>query len=239
MTAHILPLRHAPLVLWAILLGLSFPLSALAHVELDSPNGSEQLISGSTFAIEWHPAVGQHDTLHWELWYSTNSNGGPWTAIDEEIAVGNPAVGSPHFYDWAVPNLIDPSVWVRVRQENGVDSDYEDISASSFAIVAAALGDFDRSGTIDDGDYAEWRSTFGDAVAAGLGADGNSDGLIDAADYTVWRDAVEAGGGAAGIGSVSREAIVIPEPASAALAFTCLVWMTLAHRRTTPGRAGG
>ncbi|MCC7475889.1 MAG: proprotein convertase P-domain-containing protein [Pirellulales bacterium] len=49
-------------------------------------------------------------------------------------------------------------------------------------------GDFDRSGTVDAGDYALWRKTLGNSVATNYdGADGDGDGVVDADDYLVWR----------------------------------------------------
>lgn len=50
----------------------------------------------------------------------------------------------------------------------------------------AVFGDYDLSGTVDDGDYAVWRDSFGSTEL--LAADGNLDGVVNAADYTVWRD---------------------------------------------------
>lgn len=55
------------------------------------------------------------------------------------------------------------------------------------ALVEAAAGDFDGSGSIDAADYALWASAYGSEED--LRADGNGDGVVDAADYSVWRDA--------------------------------------------------
>ena len=60
----------------ALFVYYSSPLQA--HVELDSPNGGQSLVAGSTVTIEWHAAV-EHDTIDWDLWYSTASETGPWT----------------------------------------------------------------------------------------------------------------------------------------------------------------
>ena len=49
-------------------------------------------------------------------------------------------------------------------------------------------GDYDHSGSVTVADYNLWRSTFGNSVAAGSGADGNSDGIVNGADYIFWRD---------------------------------------------------
>ncbi|WP_425395188.1 hypothetical protein [Aeoliella sp.] len=48
-------------------------------------------------------------------------------------------------------------------------------------------GDYDGSGTVDDGDHALWKETFG-AVGTDLAADGNGDGRVNLADLTVWRN---------------------------------------------------
>jgi hypothetical protein len=49
------------------------------------------------------------------------------------------------------------------------------------------IGDYNRSGIVDAGDYTEWRSTLGRAVPPFTGADGNGNGLIDNADYNIWK----------------------------------------------------
>lgn len=48
-------------------------------------------------------------------------------------------------------------------------------------------GDYDGSGTVDQGDYDKWKQDFGTA-GENLPSDGNSDGVVNLADYSVWRD---------------------------------------------------
>ncbi len=60
---------------------------------------------------------------------------------------------------------------------------------SSLATVSFLEGDYDFSGTVDQADYAVWRSSYG-ATGQGLAADGNGDLVVDTADYAVWRDNV-------------------------------------------------
>ncbi|MCA9239275.1 MAG: hypothetical protein KDA37_03710 [Planctomycetales bacterium] len=91
-------------------------------------------------------------------------------------------------------------------------------------------GDYDRSGTVDSRDYAEWRSQYGSTVSPLSGADGNGDGLVDAADYAVWRDAY-----AAPVSGV--HALTVPEPGFAGYAglFAIAIafcWCT--HRCVSP-----
>lgn len=67
-------------------------------------------------------------------------------------------------------------------------------------------GDYDYSGTVDNLDYAVWRSSFGDSVIASVGADGNGDGIVNAADYTVWRDNLGATASATTLAESTTEA---------------------------------
>jgi hypothetical protein len=117
----------------AVLLSLSaVPLSA--HVGLDYPNGGEVFREGDTVTIQWHVII-QHDTIDWDLWYSTTSSSGPWTTIAMDLPVGDPSPGSIHTYDWTIPpEAVGNDVWVRVRQDNsGVD--YLDVSNDSFTVL--------------------------------------------------------------------------------------------------------
>ncbi|QDU56968.1 lamin tail domain-containing protein [Aeoliella mucimassa] len=49
-------------------------------------------------------------------------------------------------------------------------------------------GDYNLDLMVDMADYQVWKSSIGQTLAAGTGADGNGDGLVSLADYTVWRD---------------------------------------------------
>lgn len=71
-------------------------------------------------------------------------------------------------------------------------------------------GDYDGNGAVDAADYTQWRDTRGQAVAAGMGADGNGNGTIDAADYAFWKSRFGLAIGAGGAGGAQ-----VPETAGA------------------------
>ena len=162
--------------------------STMGHVIIDNPNGGESLTGGANFLIEWRPQVAPHDTLNFDVWYSTAGDTGPWTTIALDLPPGDLAVDSLHSHNWLVPNISDSSVWLRVRQENGVDVDYEDVSDASFSIAAASglEGDYNGNEIVDAADYSVWRDSLG-LQGAGLAADGNHDNRVDGADYTLWK----------------------------------------------------
>lgn len=119
-------------------------------------------------------------------------------------------------------NNQDHLAWISITLESGQNGElegvfidqwaYEDIPGAAIMAgdTGALEGDYDNDGDVDEDDYADWKSQFGDVVAQpGIGADGNRDGVVNAADYTVWRDNL--GSSAAGSGSAA------PEPASLGL----------------------
>lgn len=198
-------------ILWlCLLVGIGMAQFTSAHVIINSPNGGESLTGGATQLIAWEPAVAPHDTQRFEVFYSTASADGPWTSIAGNVPPGNLAVGSLHTYSWTVPSIVDASAWIRVRQENNVDADYEDVSDGSFAIAAAAglAGDYNSNQVVDAADYSIWRNSLGQQ-GSGLAADGNRDNRVDATDYTLWKSNF---GDTAGAASAARAASVVPEP---------------------------
>jgi hypothetical protein len=220
-----------PLLL-AIAATLLIASRSAAHVDLASPNGGEALLGNATHQIRWMPAVATHDTLNFDLWYSAIAAGGPWTTIVADLPAGDLSVGSIHTFNWTVPNITDSSVWVRVRQENGVDADYEAVSAASFSIAAAGpTGDYNDDGDVDAVDYTVWRNALGQ-TGAGLAADGNNNGQIDAGDYTVWKQHYGESGGNGGIAGAQP----IPEPTTGVVLLGVLVVMSSRLRR---GRVAG
>ena len=92
-------------------------------------------------------------------------------------------------------------------------------------------GDYNGDGLVNAADYALWRDTNGNTVAAGTAADGDGSGTVDEGDYDFWVRNFGNNGG----GSASNQAGNVPEPA-AILLFVIgagsLVWPT--HRRMTP-----
>ncbi|HJQ80533.1 MAG TPA: hypothetical protein VJ828_11285 [Lacipirellulaceae bacterium] len=62
----------------------------------------------------------------------------------------------------------------------------------TLAAGPAPAGDYDGSGTVDNGDYDLWRMHFDSNNAD---ADGNKNGVVDAADYVIWRKNFGATGG--------------------------------------------
>ena len=198
-------------ILWlCLLVSVGTAQSASAHVIINSPDGGETLTGGASHLIEWEPAVAPHDTQRFEVFYSTASADGPWTSIAGNVPPGNLAIGSLHSFSWTVPSVTDASAWIRVRQENVVDADYEDVSDGSFAIAAAAglAGDYNSNQVVDAADYSIWRNSLGQQ-GSGLAADGNDDDRVDAADYTLWKSNF---GDTAGAGSAALAASVVPEP---------------------------
>ncbi len=211
------------------LMVLAAAASVHAHVGLDSPNGGESLTGDSTFMVEWHIII-PHDTLDWDLWYSTASATGPWTIIAEDLPFGDP---TSHL--WSVPDIDAANAWVRVRMDNDVQPDYEDVSAASFSIVASPSlrADYNGNGVVDASDYTVWRDTLGQ-TGMGLPADGDDSDEIDQGDYDVWK--LDFGQALASGAAISSAFPLPPSPLSAAIpepnaGLLWLLGMTLAVLR--------
>ncbi len=63
-----------------------------------------------------------------------------------------------------------------------------DFAVARYQKIDFLAGDYDENSIVDEADYGLWKSSYGQAVTPGTGADGSGDGVVDAADYTVWRD---------------------------------------------------
>lgn len=103
----------------------------------------------------------------------------------------------------------------------------QSFSSGVFSITAipALLGDYNLSGTVDNGDYLIWRQQFGSLTGAYTGADGNGNGVVDAADYVIWRKSSAPSGG--------TSLAAIPEPNTICLFAMgiSLVFLTLSYRQ--------
>ncbi|MCA8961009.1 MAG: dockerin type I repeat-containing protein [Planctomycetes bacterium] len=180
--------------IWSLWIGLAFfggAHSALAHCQLDAPNGGESFQVGDNVSIEWHVTI-PHDLLAWNLWYSTESDAGPWIEIATGLPAESPAVGVPHFYDWTIPSeAAGSTVWVRVMMDNGT-LDYFDESDAPFTIidptpaVTFVRGDANGDGGINVGDpvaiLAQLFEPSPPTLPCDDAADTNGDGAMDIAD---------------------------------------------------------
>jgi plastocyanin len=103
-------------------------------------------LPGSVFRIEWKVLIA-HETLDWDLWYSTTGENGPWIPVAQDLPAGDIAAGVVHTFLWTVPDAQSDEVRVRVRQDNFY-TDYEDISDANLTIgdVQPECTDFDGDG---------------------------------------------------------------------------------------------
>lgn len=110
------------------------------------------------------------------------------------------------------------ATWKGVSQFNKPNGaaevgEVEDYYLSAQANVATQIdpiaGDFDGSGTVDQGDYTLWKQSFGSTTD--LRADANGDNIVDIADYTIWRNNLGASAPAALMAPVVWED-PIPDP---------------------------
>lgn len=178
-----------------------FGTKAYAHVQLDAPAEGEVLQVGSVFTIKWHILI-QHETLGWNVWYSTSRADGPWISIAEDLPAGDPSVGSVHTYDWIVPDALADEVHVRVQQDNS-GMDYEDVITARLStgqLAECIDGDGDGygspgdsvcpNGALEDCDDTNIDINPGASEDCTSDGDQDCDGLADADDPDCERNTV-------------------------------------------------
>ena len=99
-------------------------------------------------------------------------------------------------------------------------------------------GDYNGDLVVDAADYAVWRSTTDQYVAAYSGADGDGNGIVNSDDYTVWRgnygQTASGSGSGAALGTAS-----VPEPAGIGLAVLTLTAALFRGRRPRRAKRAG
>jgi len=93
--------------------------NAIAHVQLDQPQGGETYVSGATVLIKWS-LVQSHQQENWDLYFS--SDGGT-TWEDLQLNMEN----SKFTYIWTVPDLLTETARIKIVQDNA-GADYQDVS---------------------------------------------------------------------------------------------------------------
>jgi predicted outer membrane repeat protein len=147
--------------------------SGLTPAPVGSPDANGNLIGGTSFFTQINPQLA-----------SLADNGGP--TLTHALLAGSPAVNAG---DPAATAGLDG---VPLHDQRGapftrVYGGRIDIGAFESQPVDRVLGDFNRDGVVDAGDYVVWRRTTGSAVAPGSGADGNGDGVVGQADFAIWK----------------------------------------------------
>ena len=87
--------------------------------------------------------------------------------------------------------------------------------------LLGVAGDYDGSGTVDEDDYAMWKSEYG--TVGESAADGNFDGVVDAADYTMWRNNY--------VPAAAGVTAIVPEPASLVVGLIAVATVSRLRRR--------
>jgi hypothetical protein len=99
-------------------------------------------------------------------------------------------------------------------------------------LLQPILGDYNRNGGVDAGDFVLWRRTLNSRT--NLAADGNNNGIVDSDDYTIWRRNFGNGVAGAALGTAQGGPLLtsggIPEPASAILVFSGVALQLLGRR---------
>ena len=87
------------------------------------------------------------------------------------------------FLDHVLPTLSGGLSWQLIYRTNGVTLT---VGPAEQSTLVSPMGDYNRDGTVNGGDYTVWRNSLGSTLL--LAADGNGDNLVDQDDYAVWRD---------------------------------------------------
>lgn len=168
----------------------------------DIATGRNMVLKGFTNATDATPAISVNVALalHGEAWRATMT----WR---DTIALQNTALKK---LTWSAPGY----------------GEIDDITIST-SPGTNLLGDYNKNGVVDDGDYTKWADTYdiwsnpaqvGTSWENGvpwvhgvnLAADANLNGFIDDGDYTAWADTY-------GQSSVAGAQTAVPEPTSIGL----------------------
>jgi hypothetical protein len=129
----------------------------------------------------------------------------------------------------SIANLLLQTAGTYFARITGADNNVQlyELSLSPTSIL---LGDYNRNGVVDAGDYVVWRKSLGQSVTAGTSADGNFDGQITIADYDVWKSHFGQTGGS-GVGVGLQASAAVPEPPTFGIAAAVLFAVPFARRR--------
>jgi hypothetical protein len=144
------------------------------------PDGN--LIGGTTFATSFDPKLGPLADNGGEI--MPDGNHRPTHALlpgSAAIDAGDPGATA------GVDNTPDHDRRGRVPFTR-VFGLRIDIGTFELRPTDALAADYNLNGMVDAGDYTIWRSTRGDDVPPGSGADGNFDGRIDQLGFNVGRN---------------------------------------------------
>jgi hypothetical protein len=116
---------------------------AFGHSRLDSPNGGEVFRPGDIVTIEYGVGKAHPPIEHFELHYSTVSDSSGFQPIELSIIPPDPnaLTGTLYEYEWTVPDISAPEVWVQAIMLAGAVSaggpfSWNDVSELPFSIVS-------------------------------------------------------------------------------------------------------
>ena len=90
--------------------------SAFGHTDLIAPSGGETLLAGDILKIQYSILIAHPPINHFELYYSTESSTTGFLPIELNIIPPdvNAPSGTMYEYDWTIPTISAPQVWVKV-----------------------------------------------------------------------------------------------------------------------------